>query len=81
MDIKLNSLIIGYNLKIHGKCLDRMLEFLLDFMVMFGNMRKFFSLRFFVTNYSDNDGKTRYSWQGGEQVLAVASDVPIPGTI
>ncbi|CCJ29433.1 unnamed protein product [Pneumocystis jirovecii] len=32
-----------------------------------------------VRKYADNDGKTRYSWQGGEQVLAVASDVPIPG--
>ncbi|KAG4303970.1 hypothetical protein PORY_002623 [Pneumocystis oryctolagi] len=32
-----------------------------------------------VRKYLDNDGKTCYSWQGGEQVLAVAYDVPIPG--
>ncbi|KTW31374.1 hypothetical protein T552_00019 [Pneumocystis carinii B80] len=33
----------------------------------------------YVKKYIDEEGKTRYSWQDGEQVLAVASDVPIPG--
>lgn len=32
-----------------------------------------------VRKYVDEQGETRYSWQGGEQVLAVASDIPIPG--
>lgn len=32
-----------------------------------------------VRKYQDENGKTRYSWQDGELVQAVAYDVPIPG--
>ncbi|OLL25652.1 Glycogen phosphorylase, partial [Neolecta irregularis DAH-3] len=32
-----------------------------------------------VRRYTDDNGTTRYSWEGGEIVLAVAYDTPIPG--
>lgn len=32
-----------------------------------------------VRTFTDDDGKTRHVWEGGEMVEAVAHDVPIPG--
>ena len=38
------------------------------------------SVRFYgtVSEYTV-DGKTRYKWEGGEEIIAVPYDVPIPG--
>jgi len=32
-----------------------------------------------ISKYQDDDGKTHWSWEGGDIVQAVAYDVPIPG--
>lgn len=32
-----------------------------------------------VSKYTDKNGSTRYSWEGGEKVMAIAYDYPVPG--
>lgn len=58
-----------------------------DYWLTFGNpweverLDVSYSVRFYghVTKTKDASGRTRYAWSGGEEVEAVAYDVPIPG--
>ncbi|TPX68538.1 glycogen phosphorylase [Spizellomyces sp. 'palustris'] len=58
-----------------------------DYWLTFGNPWEIqrldvsYDVRFrgYVEKYVDVSGKTRYRWEGGEKVVAVANDYPIPG--
>ena len=58
-----------------------------DYWLAFGNPWEIqrldvaYDVRFrgYVNRYSDSQGTTRYSWEGGEKVVAIAYDYPIPG--
>eukprot|EP00842_Homolaphlyctis_polyrhiza_P001009 jgi/Hompol1/1909/HPOL_000224-RA len=58
-----------------------------DYWLTFGNPWEIqrldvaYEVRFrgYVNKYSDAQGNARFSWEGGEKVLAVAYDYPIPG--
>ncbi|KAI8925852.1 glycosyl transferase [Entophlyctis helioformis] len=58
-----------------------------DYWLAFGNPWEIqrldvaYEVRFrgFVNKYTDSQGKTRFLWEGGEKVMAIAYDYPIPG--